>query len=239
MSPPCSTFSRATFANRAGPPPLRNSDWPEGFPWLSGALKVKAETGTALVRRALSMAVLASAENIPWLIEHPEFLGATAAGTPASIWTWEEAVQVFRSTQAASVAFHQCAFGAQHRKPTRVAGTWYGLRTLGVAGWPRLDRSQHYRGPLARSCGHTHAPLYRYRCGGSVCYWSLCRLSAWPLQGACQFGCSFRSTPAVYRIGDGGWASSFFRHRRKCHLGGHGPPGRGLGSALPPVCTDS
>ena len=159
MSPPCSTFSRATFANRAGPPPLRNSDWPEGFPWLSGALKVKAETGTALVRRALSMAVLASAENIPWLIEHPEFLGATAAGTPASIWTWEEAVQVFRSTQAASVAFHQCAFGAQHRKPTRVAGTWYGLRTLGVAGWPRLDRSQHYRGPLARSCGHTHAPL--------------------------------------------------------------------------------
>ena len=160
MSPPCSTFSRATFANRAGPPPLRNSDWPEGFPWLSGALKVKAETGTALVRRALSMAALASAEHIPWLIEHPEFLGATAAGTPASIWTWEEAVQVFRSTQATSVAFHQCAFGAQHRKPTRVAGTWYGLRTLlGVAGWPRLDRSQRYRGPLARSCGHQHAPL--------------------------------------------------------------------------------
>ena len=85
MSPPCSTFSRATFANRAGPPPLRNPDWPEGFPWLSGALKVKAETGTALVRRALSMAALASAEHIPWLIEHPEFLGATAAETPASI----------------------------------------------------------------------------------------------------------------------------------------------------------
>ncbi|CAE7262448.1 unnamed protein product [Symbiodinium sp. CCMP2456] len=159
MSPPCSTFSRATFSNRSGPPPLRNSDWPEGFPWLSGTLKAKAEAGTMLVRRALSLATLASSENIPWLLEHPEFLGATDAGTPASIWMWEEAVQVFQATRATTVAFHQCAYGADHRKPTRVAGTWHGLRTLGVAGWPRLDRAQRYRGPLSRTCGHKHTPL--------------------------------------------------------------------------------
>ena len=72
---------------------------------------------------------------------------------------WEEAVEVFRATHATSVAFHQCAYGADHRKPTRMAGTWHGLRTLGVAGWPRLDRAQRYRGPLSRTCGHKHTPL--------------------------------------------------------------------------------
>ena len=109
-----------------------------------------------------------------------------------SIWTWEEAVQVFRSTQATSVAFHQCAFGAQHRKPTRVAGTWYGLRTLGVAGWPRLDRSQRYRGPLPRSCGHQHALLIgtdtegQFITGPSAAYppglWALASLAVLSVQ---------------------------------------------------------
>ncbi|CAE7249545.1 unnamed protein product [Symbiodinium sp. CCMP2592] len=145
MSPPYSTFNRATFVNRTGPPPLRNSDWPEGFPWLSGVWKSRAEAGTSLVRRVLSLATLATNEHVPWLIEHPEFLGATAAGTPASIWTWEEAVRVFQETRATSV--------------TRLAGTWHGLRSVGVAGWPRLDPQQHYRGPLSRKCGHAHAPL--------------------------------------------------------------------------------
>ncbi|CAE7242293.1 unnamed protein product [Symbiodinium sp. CCMP2592] len=159
MSPPYSTFNRATFVNRTGPPPLRNSDWPEGFPWLSGVWKSRAEAGTSLVRRVLSLATLATNEHVPWLIEHPEFLGATAAGTPASIWTWEEAVRVFQETRATSVALHLCAFGAAQRRPTRLAGTWHGLRSVGVAGWPRLDPQQHYRGPLSRKCGHAHAPL--------------------------------------------------------------------------------
>ncbi|CAE7275366.1 unnamed protein product [Symbiodinium sp. CCMP2592] len=159
MSPPYSTFTRATFVNRTGPPPLRNSDWPEGFPWLSGVWKSKAEAGTTLVRRVLSLATLATNEHVPWLVEHPEFLGATAAGTPASIWTWEEAVRVFQETRATSVALHMCAFGAAQRRPTRLAGTWHGLRSVGVAGWPRLDPQQHYRGPLSRKCGHAHAPL--------------------------------------------------------------------------------
>ncbi|CAE7250261.1 HET-E1 [Symbiodinium sp. CCMP2592] len=159
MSPPYSTFNRATFVNRTGPPPLRNSDWPEGFPWLSGVWKSKAEAGTSLVRRVLSLATLATKEHVPWLIEHPEFLGATAAGTPASIWTWEEAVRVFQETRATSVALHLCAFGAAQRRPTRLAGTWHGLRSVGVSGWPRLDPQQHYRGPLSRKCGHAHAPL--------------------------------------------------------------------------------
>ena len=69
-----------------GPAPVRNMDFPEGFSWLTGHAKLKAETGTALIRRALELAEAAHKRGIPWLIEHPEFLGTAQRGTPASIW---------------------------------------------------------------------------------------------------------------------------------------------------------
>ena len=47
MSPPCSTWSRAVWANRLGPKPVRSREFPFGFPWLKGDLKEKAELGTA------------------------------------------------------------------------------------------------------------------------------------------------------------------------------------------------
>ena len=48
VTPSCSTWTRAVYANTQGPRPVRSRDYPLGFPWLSGWLKSKAEVGTVL-----------------------------------------------------------------------------------------------------------------------------------------------------------------------------------------------
>ena len=54
LSPFCNTYNRASFSNSPGFVPLRNADWPEGFPWLTGRLKDKAGgNGVAAARPRL------------------------------------------------------------------------------------------------------------------------------------------------------------------------------------------
>jgi hypothetical protein len=48
VTPPCSTFSRASWANDEGPIPLRSSRCPRGFTWNSKARRQKAELGNIL-----------------------------------------------------------------------------------------------------------------------------------------------------------------------------------------------
>ena len=55
ITPPCSTFSRATWANKMGPRPVRSAQWPQGFPWLSGEAKAVAHAGNELIRVALPL----------------------------------------------------------------------------------------------------------------------------------------------------------------------------------------
>ena len=43
MSPPCSTWSRAVWANRLGPKPVRSREFPFGFPWLK--IEPQGESG--------------------------------------------------------------------------------------------------------------------------------------------------------------------------------------------------
>ena len=205
-SPPCNTWSRAAFANSNGPAPLRNSDFPEGLPWLEGYLKTKAETGTQLVRKTLELVQLCSSLGVPWLVEHPEFLGKSPRGTPASIWMWQESRSCFESCHAATVCFHQCSYGAPYAKPTRLAGTWPNLNRLGYVGWPQLDSEGRYRGPLPRSCGHEHPRLIgqddsgAFKTAPTAAYPSrLCRAMAqlaWDfiLPAAASIGGAIRST---------------------------------------------
>ena len=152
-SPPCHTWSRAPWSNNAGPKPLRSAEWLEGFPWLRGLDKKKVDQGAELIRRTLQVIQLAHEVGVPWLIEHPEDLGPTPRGTPASIWTWETSRTVFNRLQASAVALFQCAFGSDFRKPTRLAGTWHNLPQLGFSGWPKV------RNWTPDKCGHQHPPL--------------------------------------------------------------------------------
>ena len=79
------------WSNQNGPRPVRDRQWPLGFPWLQARLKEKAEGGTTLA--FFSAAVLEAAQHTrgavspaAGLLEHPEDFGATQAGVPASIW---------------------------------------------------------------------------------------------------------------------------------------------------------
>ena len=178
LCPPASSFNRAAFATSSGPAPVRDARWPEGYPWLQGRQKLKAQRGIQHIRRALELVRSADSLHVPWLWEHPEHLGATARGTPASVWTWPETQKFFLQSQANTVVLAQCAYGGPSRSPTRFTGTWTGLGSLGHPGWPRLDKEGCYRGPLPRHCGHDHSaslPLPGYP--ASLCQ-ALARL-AW------------------------------------------------------------
>ena len=49
VTPPCSSFSRAVWANGLGPRPVRSAHYPQGFPWLSEKGQAKATLGNTLV----------------------------------------------------------------------------------------------------------------------------------------------------------------------------------------------
>ena len=89
-TPPCTTLSRAVFANMMGPQPVRSADWPHGLPWLKPSDREKCDVGPALACFALkTMEAMAKAcvSGRPCLrvVEHPEDLGSAALGNPASI----------------------------------------------------------------------------------------------------------------------------------------------------------
>ena len=80
MSPPCNTFSRARFNWKAcpGPRPLRNLEWPRGFPWLAGANLQLVKDHNYLVDQTIAAARRSAANGMAYLIEHPEDLGITS-----------------------------------------------------------------------------------------------------------------------------------------------------------------
>jgi hypothetical protein len=135
MSPPCSTWSRAVWANRLGPKPVRSREFPFGFPWLKGDLKEKAELGTLLVMRCIETLEVAPAKTV-CLWEHPEDLGRSRNGTPASVWQLEALRAVAKKRGMESIVFHQCTYGADYPKPTRFLSEADGLLQLGFSGWP-------------------------------------------------------------------------------------------------------
>ncbi len=49
IMPPCASFSKLQRANRNGPAPVRNKDFPFGFPWLTGPLKDRLDAANELI----------------------------------------------------------------------------------------------------------------------------------------------------------------------------------------------
>ena len=69
MSPPCNTFSRVRFNWKIspGPRPLRNFNWPRGFPWLTGFWKDKVESADSIYIHLAWLNLL----QVGWSIENP------------------------------------------------------------------------------------------------------------------------------------------------------------------------
>ena len=171
MSPPCSTWSRALFSNSWGPRPLRNKQWPRGFPWLEGRLAALAQTGNLLVDFCFTICLAICQAGITGFVkviwEHPEDLGASKDSRgrvcyPASIWQLEEFVTLLSFPGWFSVAFFQCQFQVDRLKPTRLLSNLEGIQNFGSLGPPSFDENGFYAGPLPATCPHGgHPPLIK------------------------------------------------------------------------------
>ena len=87
--------------------------------------------------------------------EHPEDLGRTKDGQhPASVWQLPEMQNLIQESRGVTWALHQCHFGTDTPKPTRLA-TNLPEPSTHDSEWPIFDDQGWYVGPLG-SCGHRH-----------------------------------------------------------------------------------
>jgi hypothetical protein len=162
LSPPCGSWSRCNYSRKPGAKPCRSKEFPWGFPNAGPGQKARAEQGNEFIHfciRAVEAAAAARKRHnatVRVLWEHPEDLGVTPKGTPASVWQLSE-VRRFTTDEFGyfTVVGHQCQFGVDYAKPTRLLCDIPGVEAFGHAGWPRFHASGHYAGPLPR-CGHVH-----------------------------------------------------------------------------------
>lgn len=76
-APPCATASRARNKRlndlEHGPPPLRSSSFPLGFPWLVGIWKGKVASANCIYINLAGFLVFLDSRNIFWSVENPAF----------------------------------------------------------------------------------------------------------------------------------------------------------------------
>ena len=157
-TPPCNTFSRARHAYKRhpGPRPIRSREWPRGFPWLEGRNARLAEEGNDFVDKMWELFHLCVCCGCRFLGEHPEDLGATDTGTPASIWQSEEFHELLLQDGVTTFALYQCQYGATTPKPTRFIASLQPLQGSIYTGIPRFASDGKYKGPLPHKCPHNH-----------------------------------------------------------------------------------
>ena len=122
----------------------------------------RAKQGNGFIHftiRCLSAAANARGRGfvVASLLEHPEDLGMTHRGEPASIWQLEAIRTVFGNGTFKTVAGHQCQYpDTDRKKPTRLLSDLDDIDEFGHVGWPVFDAGGYYVGPLPLHCGHSH-----------------------------------------------------------------------------------
>ena len=180
VTPPCSTFSRAHWANEEGPLPLRSQLCPRGFPWNSRQRQFKAWQGSTMADFSFQ-AMAAQLQHAGRLatMEQPEDLGATPrprvpGHRPASMWQWSQHAELAAMPGVQSVALAQLDFGSDSAKPTRLLLRIPGdLHPEMYPGMPQFDQDNRYVGPLPRKVGK---PLI----GKSQGVYKTAAAAAWP-----------------------------------------------------------
>ena len=159
LSPPCSTFSRAPWANRRGPRPVRDFDNPRGLDSLSPAERDRAILGNIFAD--FSYGVISGALDVDisfLLLEQPEDLGAMRYGPyqgrrPASMWQWPQLPDILRRAGMITCVFHHGNLGAGYPKPTRLLlKTRLQLPSFCFFGPPTFDNNGFYKGPSGTEC---------------------------------------------------------------------------------------
>ena len=162
ISPPCSTFSRACWANQRGPRPVRSCRSPRGLDTLTAAERRRCILGNIFADFTWEVLTLASATQLSFvLLEQPEDLGAMAYGPhagerPASMWQWSAFADISAKPDWKTFAFHQGNFWAGYPKPTRLlifAKKSFRLPSFCYEGPPLFDKKGFYLGPLPMAKG--------------------------------------------------------------------------------------
>ena len=156
LSPPCSTFTRATFSNRKGPRPVRSYVHLRGLTRLTWTERKKANWGNTMTD--FSFQVCKAVQNLDTMLifENPEDLGAVQAGhyrgqRPASMWQWPAVQELLDSGKFQTCAFYQSDFGTAYLKPTRLFLKDFEMEKDTMApGMPQFDDQGFYQGPLQR-----------------------------------------------------------------------------------------
>lgn len=159
VTPPCSTFSRATWANDRGPYPVRSLMHPRGFPWNSRSRAEKAELGNILGDFSYeAFRRQARHEDFVGMMEQPEDLGKTKyqripGHQPASMWQFPQ-FELALQEGLRTCVFSQLDFGSNSVKPTRLLLRLEGpLPPAMIEGKPVFDEEGHYVGPLPQREG--------------------------------------------------------------------------------------
>ena len=170
LSPPCSSFSRAPFANHRGPRPVRCYQHPRGKDTLTARERDRAILGNVFADFAWEVATLVAKGAANFLaFEQPEDLGAIRKGPfagqrPASMWQWPAFQQLLKQG-CRTVVFHQATFGTPYAKPTRLfLRTPCELPAFVHEGAPTFDEEGSYLGPLPSS--HHYGGLFQHRAEG-------------------------------------------------------------------------
>ena len=157
ISPPCSTFTRATWANQKGPRPVRSYVQPRGLQRLTWSERQKAKWGNELTDFSFEVCVEVSTTDTMLLFENPEDLGAVQQGNlygqrPASMWQWPTFFELLEKQGWETVAFYQADFGTEYLKPTRLLLKDFQTQqqTAFVQGRPSFDEQGFYEGPLTK-----------------------------------------------------------------------------------------
>ena len=145
-TPPCSTHSRAVWANPYGPCPIRSRKYPLGFPWLGKKHRAKADLYNALIdftwKVLYEVERLSASRAIFAFAEHPEDLGRVRgfrlAESPASIWQSNECITLVSKGWWCG-AFNQDSWGAPTAKPTRGISNSQEFKVFGQSALPAFN----------------------------------------------------------------------------------------------------
>ena len=162
LSPPCSTFSRAPWANFKGPRPARSAAKPRGLDKLTAAERDGCILGNIFADFTWEVVELAIEVHISFLLlEQPEDLGVLARGPykgqrPASMWQWPAMTKLATQPKVTTLALDQSSFGTDYPKPTRLLllGAHH-LPDFCYEGPPTYDKDGSYTGPLPRLQHHS------------------------------------------------------------------------------------
>ena len=160
VTPLCSTFSRAPWANDRGPVPLRSRKFPPRFPWNARNRRCKADFGTILADFSFEAMKRQFRSSVRiGVMEQPEALGTSSydripGHSPASMWQFHAFEAILAMSGVQTVAFSQMDFGTASPKPTRFLMRLFVPLHPGMRlGKPQFDQQGYYAGPLERRSG--------------------------------------------------------------------------------------